>query len=101
MGCGGAEETLSVCERVNAQLRACGEDPVDCQDEPVACRAACLEYLTCEELDEPQDDPGVVACLWHCTSRFECLDGSEIYAAWRCDGEADCAAAEDEAECDD
>lgn len=99
-GCGDEGAGPSACEQANDQLRACELEEVDCSQPEQNCAASCLAYLSCEELSQPFEDPGVTACLWHCAPRFECEDGSQIYAAWRCDGEGDCVGGEDEANCE-
>ncbi|MGH1342486.1 MAG: hypothetical protein ACRBN8_13080 [Nannocystales bacterium] len=58
-----------------------------------------------EEPEEPSDDPGEEPPggsgeVPEGCDGFECADGTCIAVNWECDGEADCGAAEDEANCE-
>jgi hypothetical protein len=89
----------SACEQVNAKRRSCGLEKFACETEYEKCFAECLVGWGCAEQEQPDIDPGITACSWACSPRFTCDDGTEIYGAFRCDGEGDCADSEDEADC--
>jgi hypothetical protein len=89
----------SACEQVNAKRQSCGLEKFACETEYEKCFAECLVGWGCAEQEQPDIDPGITACSWACSPRFACDDGTEIYGAFRCDGEGDCADSEDETDC--
>src|SRR5690606_6525152 len=90
---------VDACKQVNAKRRSCGVAELDCKSDFDACFAECLMGFGCAEQAQPYIDPGLTACSWACAPRFTCNDGSEIYDAFRCDGEGDCRDSEDEEDC--
>lgn len=89
----------TACEWVHAKRQSCCLEAFECGSAYDECHAKCLVGWGCAEQADPGSDPGIAACLWNCAPRFTCDDGSEIYAAFRCDGEGDCAGSEDEKNC--
>lgn len=94
-----APSDADACADLNAERKACGLEPMLCKTSYDACYARCQVDWQCDDLSEPSDDPGISACLWNCSPRFTCDDGSEIYDIFRCDGVGDCVDAEDEQGC--
>lgn len=79
------------------------------QDEFDRCLGTCVLAASCEELkdvecaDSPQES-NLLTCAKKCPAApkdgFECADGTKIPRASVCDGDQNCASAEDEDGCD-
>lgn len=94
-----ATPEIDACEELNAQRADCGLAPRECKTSYDVCYAKCQLDWMCADLASPGADLGISACLWNCSPRFTCDDGTEIYATFRCDHVGDCAGAEDEQDC--
>ncbi len=87
-------------------LEDCGrryrESP--CRSSAGRCAAACFARASCAELertDQGAYPPWLLRCLDECIDVLTCADdGTEIDAAWACDGEKDCVDGSDERACD-
>lgn len=90
----------TACEWVNSKRASCCLEEFECATARDECYAECLMGWGCAEQAKPGIDPGISACLWNCAPRFTCDDGTEIYAAFVCDDEGDCAGSEDEKNCE-
>jgi hypothetical protein len=112
-GMGGSAGAGTQCEAMTATLVACGllpsGQPFDCQ-EPVgpqdACYADCLVAASCEDLAvvlcalAPPSLYILGDCLNGCdTQLFDCGDGTQVPASYRCDQVLDCSGGTDEVGC--
>jgi hypothetical protein len=70
----------------------------------VTCLAQCLAALPCSDLVAVLCEGISVAAVGWCTDKclptMKCDDGEEIPERYRCDGDDDCSAAEDEVGCE-
>ncbi len=84
------------CIAAAEQLEACGLQAPTCETEQERCFARCQTHMDCAALEDPNTDPGAVACWFYCAPRFDCEDGQQILSQWVCDDVSDCADGSDE-----
>lgn len=87
---------IEACTAAAERLEECGLAAQACATEQERCFARCQAHMDCAALEDPNSDPGAVACWFYCAPRFDCRDGQQILAQWVCDDVIDCADESDE-----
>ena len=91
-----AQAPFDACAEAAQRLEECGLAEQSCETDQERCFARCQTHMDCTALEDPNTDPGAIACWYYCAPRFECDDGQQILMQWVCDDVVDCADGSDE-----